>query len=89
MEIKIQAFKFHQLNNDAKSRVINWLDELPIECEDEDEQGNIINTIEYFSDMQEGEIEEHCEMNEYLFSKYGDCVHHLQIDKAALARRLI
>jgi hypothetical protein len=29
--------------------------------------------------MEDIDIQEHCEANEYLFSKTGKCVHHLEI----------
>ena len=76
-KIKITAYQFNELNNEAKSAVIYWLDKGPIDYEDEDENGNIIKKIRYFTDMHNADIHEHCEANGYLFDKYGECVHHL------------
>ena len=56
-----------------------WLDELPFDYEDEDEKGNVIKKLDYPIDWEETDIKEHCQANEYLFDKYGKCVHQLQI----------
>ena len=77
--IKVNAYEYKELNQDAKHEVVHWLDEIPLDYETEDEHGNTIKEIEYFSDMKEQDIQEHCEINEYLFSKFGKCVHHLEV----------
>jgi len=77
--IKVNAYEFKELNQKAKNKVIYWLDELPLEYEEEDQQGNIITKYRYFSNMIEKDINEHCEMNEYLFNKYGEPIHNLEI----------
>tara|TARA_R100001510_G_C7522388_1_gene117332 strand:+ start:230 stop:478 length:249 start_codon:yes stop_codon:yes gene_type:complete len=77
--IKVNAYEFKELNQKAKNEVINWLDKLPLEYEEEDQQGNIITKYEYFSEMTESDINEHCEMNEYLFNEYGKPIHNLEI----------
>ena len=77
--IKVNAYEYKELNQDAKHEVVYWLDQDPIDYETEDEQGNTVREIEYFSDMEEQDIQEHCEANEYLFSKFGKCVHHLEV----------
>ena len=43
----------------------------------EDENGNTITKYQYFADAEDYEVQEHCELNGYLFTIKGDCVHHL------------
>tara|TARA_R110001606_G_scaffold366690_1_gene521930 strand:+ start:364 stop:618 length:255 start_codon:yes stop_codon:yes gene_type:complete len=81
-QIKVNAYEYSELNQKAKYEVVHWLDEFPLDYETEDEQGNIIQELEYYSDMEQDDIIEHCEMNEYLFDKYGKCIHHLEIKKS-------
>lgn len=78
-KIKINAYEYNELNSDAKREVVYWLDHNPIDYENEDEQGNTIIEYQYFSDMEDIDIIEHCEANEYLFNKYGEPIHHLEI----------
>jgi hypothetical protein len=80
--IQIKAYEYKELNPDAKHIALMWLDECPIEYETEElnEQGKPILKTEYFSEWLEEEVQEHCEMNNYLFSKYGQCIHHLEIE---------
>tara|TARA_R100001594_G_scaffold32974_5_gene61240 strand:- start:190 stop:492 length:303 start_codon:yes stop_codon:yes gene_type:complete len=75
--IKINAYKFNELNNEAKSRVTHWLDEMPLYYETQDKNGNIIEKIQYFTDMHNSDICDHCEMNGYWFSENGEYIHHL------------
>jgi hypothetical protein len=75
--IKINAYKFNELNNEAKSRVIYWLDEMPLYYETEDKNGNIIEKRQYFTDMHNVDICDHCEINGYLFSNNGEYINHL------------
>ena len=72
--ITVQAYQYHELNQKAKDNVCSWLDEYPFDYEDED--GNLIT--QYFIDMEEEDIQEHCESNEYLFSDKGEPIHHLE-----------
>ena len=78
-QIKVNAYEYSELNTDAKHEVVYWLDQFPLEYETEDEQGNTIIEYEYFSDMEDIDIIEHCEANEYLFDKFGKCIHHLEV----------
>jgi hypothetical protein len=77
--IKINAYKYQDLSEDNKINVKLWLDEIPFDYEDEDEKGNIIKKLDYPSDWDNSDIQEHCETNGYLFSKNGKCVHHLAV----------
>ena len=52
----------------------------PFDYEDEDEEGNAIIKYSYFADMDLEEQIEFCEMNEYLFNKYGELIGHLEED---------
>ena len=81
-QIKVNAYEYSELNTDAKTKVIYWLDEMPLDYETEDKQGNTITEYEYFSNMEDIDIIEHCEINKYLFNKYGECVHHLEIQES-------
>lgn len=78
-QIKVNAYEYSELNTDAKREVVYWLDQFPLDYETEDEQGNTIIEYEYFSDMEDIDIIEHCEANEYLFDKFGKCIHHLEV----------
>ena len=86
-QIKVNAYEYSELNQKAKYEVVHWLDEFPLDYETEDEQGNIIQELEKAATISENlslqdDIIEHCEMNEYLFDKYGKCIHHLEIKKS-------
>lgn len=72
--IKIKAYQYDDLCRDSQIEVMFWLDECPMEYEDENE--NI--QFEYFSDQPDELISEHCEVNEYLFNQYGKPIHHLE-----------
>ena len=74
--VKIKAYKFKELNDKAIVEALTWLDNYPLDYEDND--GKI--KWEYFSDIYHKEPEyvpEHCEENKYLFDKYGNTIHHL------------
>ena len=43
-------------------------------CWEESNQGNITYKYCYFSEMDEEDLQDHCETNKYLFDKYGNCV---------------
>tara|TARA_R100001443_G_C3312797_1_gene168174 strand:+ start:158 stop:406 length:249 start_codon:yes stop_codon:yes gene_type:complete len=73
----INVYQYKELDPKAKLKVIWWLDEYPIEYDCEDKDGNIITKYQYFSDAKDYEIQEHCEVNEYLFTVEGNCIHHL------------
>jgi hypothetical protein len=79
--IKINAYDYQELNEDSKYNVKMWLDECPIKCEEEDDQGNITYKYCYFSKMDEEDLQDHCQSNKYLFDKYGKCVHQLEINE--------
>ncbi len=81
-QIKVNAYEYSELDEEAKNEVVHWLDQHPLDYETEDENGNTIREIEYFSDMEEEDIQEHCEINEYLFNKNGECVHHLEVKES-------
>ena len=81
--IKINAYEFKELNECAKFKAKLWLDEVPFEYENDelDKNGKHILKTEYISDWDNDTIQEHCEINGYLFDESGDCVHHLEIKK--------
>lgn len=75
--VSIMAFNYHELTDKAKHRASLWLDEIPFDYEDVDEDGNITINYDYFSEWDEETQKEYCEINGYLFDKNGRCIHHL------------
>lgn len=69
----VEVYDYRDLDRKAKSRVVYWLDEHPLDYEND--EGGI--SYEYFSDMDEEEIIEHCDINEYKFDERGNPIHHL------------
>ena len=79
-KITINAYDYLELNDKAKNRVKNWLDETPFKYEtgEIDENGDSVVEYDYAIYWEDSDIQEHChESNRYLFDKYGECVHHL------------
>ena len=78
-KITINAYDYLELNDKAKNKVKEWLDEIPFEYEtgETDENGDPVVENDFASDWGDSDIQEHCESNKYLFDKYGECVHHL------------
>ena len=76
--ISIRAYEYQELDDYAKSRFIDYMYDSPFDYEDEDEEGNAIIKYSYFADMDLEEQIEFCEMNEYLFNKYGELIGHLE-----------
>jgi len=75
--VKIQAYKYQELDDKAKEKYIHTMWDMPFDYEDEDEHGNSIMKYEYFGDWELSEQIDFCECNEYLFDKYGNPIHHL------------
>ena len=73
MNVTIKAYKYKELDKHHQFKVAVWLDEWPIDYEDEN--GEI--HWECFTDMTNEDVAEHCEANEYLFNKFGEPIHHL------------
>jgi len=73
MNVTIKAYKYEDLDPVSQFEVLTWLDNCPIDYEDE--EGN--TRWQYFTDMETQDIIEHCETNEYLFNKFGKPIHHL------------
>jgi len=71
--VLIEGFQYTELDVKGQRKVLNWLDEHPMDYEDD--EGNI--RYDYPSDWATIEVQEHCEMNEYLFDRYGEPIHHL------------
>jgi len=72
--LKIRAYDYSELNPEGKTAVKHWLDESPIEVENDAGEFE----FRYFSDMEDEDIQEHCEANDYLFTVYGRRIHHLE-----------
>ena len=58
-----------------------WLDELPFDYEDEDENGNIITKLDYPSDWEETDIKEHCQIMDIYLTKVWQMCYQLEIKK--------
>ena len=85
--IQVNAYEYKELNQDAQFKVKLWLDECPFEYETDEldkEEKHILKT-EYISDWDDDSIQEHCEVNGYLFDRFGNCIHHLNITKEKAA----
>jgi hypothetical protein len=76
--ITIEGYDYAELNQEAKTSVKHWLDESPIEVEND--RGEF--ELDYFSDMTDEDIQEHCEANGYLFARNGRPIHHLEREVA-------
>jgi hypothetical protein len=72
---KINTYQFEELNDKAKLNVIFWMSSNFEALDYEKEDGTI--GYDYWEDMQEEDIQEHCEVNGYLFTEYGDPIHYL------------
>ncbi len=72
---KIQTYRLDELEGQSLGRALAWLDECPIETEND--KGEI--TFQYLSDdWNDGykdDVLEHCEINDYLFAYDGTPVH--------------
>jgi len=65
-EIIVQAYQYSELDDDAKHNVKCWLEE------------NMFSDNFFKIDIDEKNIIEHCNSNNYLFSIWGDSIHHLE-----------
>ena len=84
--VKIQAYKYQELDDKAKENYIHtmWdmpfyyeMDKNPFDSEYESIDGKMIHCWDYFGDWQLSEQIDFCDCNEYLFDKYGNMIHHL------------
>ena len=76
--LKIRGYDYSELNQEGKTAVKHWLDEAPIEVENDAGEFE----FRYFSDMTDIEIDEHCQANGYLFTESGRPIHHLEREVA-------
>ncbi len=74
--INIEAFQYSELTPKAKNRVIDWLDDPPLEYEDE--EGNLL--YKYAIDQKDEEVSEHCNDNGYLFDRFGRIINALIVE---------
>jgi len=75
--VKIKAYKFKELSEKAQHVVSCNLDNFPFDYEVETSDGEYITKYEYFSDWSKDDQIEFCNLNEYLFNKNGEMIHHL------------
>tara|TARA_R100000426_G_scaffold26751_2_gene22325 strand:- start:157 stop:429 length:273 start_codon:yes stop_codon:yes gene_type:complete len=76
--INIRAYEYKELDDEAKARFIHEMYDMPFDYDDDDENGNTIRKYEYFADWDlEAQIE-FCELNNYLFNRYGELIGHLE-----------
>lgn len=64
----ITGFNYLELSEKAKMTVDYWLDEFPL-CYD--------SGTEFISDWDDADIDEHCQINGYIFDRYGKPIHNL------------
>ena len=76
--ITIRAYEYKELNEKAKNNFIHEMWDVPFEYEDEDEKGNTSIKYDYFGEWDLEEQIDYCEINSYLFDKYGNRVGHLE-----------
>jgi hypothetical protein len=74
----IRAYEYSELNEKAKNNFIHEMWDMPFEYEDEDEKGNTNIKYDYFGEWDLEEQIYFCEINSYLFDKYGNLVKHLE-----------
>ena len=75
--ITVKAYQYQELNDDAKDKFMHKMYDMPFDYEDEDEEGNTIIKYDYFAEWDLEEQIDFCEMNKYLFDKYGNLIGHL------------
>tara|TARA_R100000995_G_scaffold67950_2_gene36602 strand:+ start:76 stop:342 length:267 start_codon:yes stop_codon:yes gene_type:complete len=78
--IKIRAYRFEELNDKARENFAHQMYDMPFDSEtgEYDDEGNAILEYDYFAEWHFEEQIEYCEMNEYLFDKYGNLISHLE-----------
>ena len=76
--ITVRAYEYKELNDKAKATFTDYMYDSPFDYEDEDENGNTIIKYHYFADMELEDQIEFCEINNYLFNKYGELIGHLE-----------
>tara|TARA_A100001201_G_scaffold136879_1_gene126301 strand:+ start:189 stop:437 length:249 start_codon:yes stop_codon:yes gene_type:complete len=75
--ITVKAYQYQELNDDAKNKFMDMMYDMPFDYEDKDEEGNTIIKYDYFAEWDLQEQIDFCEINEYLFDKYGNLIGHL------------
>ena len=82
--VLIEGFQYKELPTKSQRKVLEWLDECPIDTETHDGQIG----YEYPSDWTTDEVQEHCMMNEYLFDRLGEPIHHLVLTEHRIKEEL-
>ena len=82
--ITVKAYQYQELNDDAKDKFMHKMYDMPFDYEDEDEEGNTIIKYDYFAEWDLEEQIDFCEINKYLFDKYGNLIGHLEENKPPL-----
>jgi len=79
-QVKINAYKYSELNEDAKNNVSYkyFLDGFEYE---DDINGLIVIKYDYFEEWELSEQIDFCNANDYLFSEDGVMINHLIMDK--------
>ena len=78
--VKIKAYEYAELSENAKDSFINQMYDMPFDYEME-ENHKIITKYDYFGDWCYSDQLEFCQMNEFLFDKYGNIICSLIIDE--------
>ena len=75
--VKIRAYKYQELDSKGKAKVIYQMNEIPFDSEFENDNGELITEYDYFGDWDLSDQIDFCDINEYLFDRYGNPIHHL------------
>lgn len=79
MKVTIKAYQFEELDDKAKYNALIWLNRNPLEYENE--KGEMVLEHWYYVYQDDPSyVIDHCDSNEYLFSKYGEPIHHLIVE---------
>ena len=63
----IGIYKYNELSEDAKENVVYWLNKYPIEYETDEG----VFQYQYYDELDDEDVSEHCEMNGYEFLEDG------------------
>jgi len=78
--INIRAYEYQELSDKAKDVFKHYMYDSPFESEtgELNDNGEMIIEYDYFAEWYLEEQIEFCKMNNYLFSKYGKLIGHLE-----------
>jgi|TARA_R110000803_G_scaffold182504_2_gene244856 hypothetical protein len=72
---KIETYCISELKGNELYNALTWLDEFPIETENNDGKMRLEYCSDHWNNGYEDEVTEHCEINDYLFAYDGTPIH--------------